>query len=408
MSKKHILISSCLVCLFLVILLLGYIRKNHKNTGSQNVVPLSYTALYDGFDKGLTELNSLLDTKFDSNRTHVTFGAQALIANGNRGEELLNTDAISGVILELENFKKLGIQGVTVAIPYPLLVPSYHNSDKYLNFFKQVVSEVRKRNMKLDIETAFVFSKTDFSRLNVDYSKLTLSQYNKEKHDMAQLIIDELSPDYLNLGSEPDTFANLSGLTELKDPIMYANHINYLLSGLKRGNTSVGAGGSSWLSIEFMKLLAKDTSVDFLSIHLYPLNKEILENISQTVQLAKQYNKRLILDEAWLYKSAPKESVSNVAATSAIFKRDLYSFWQPQDQKFLSALVKLAKLSNIEYISPFWSRNFFTYIDYGPSIDSLSYDRILSTYNQQLIKDMTAGSFSSTGLFYKDLIQQNQ
>lgn len=394
-----------IILIILGVILLVFLVRHVKRNPKRNTVPFAYKALYEGYEKGLTGLNAVLDSKPSTN-SNLVFGAEALIANGNRGADLLKPDAIDGVILELDQLQKLGVQGVTVAIPYPLFIPRFPKSDEYLNFYKRVVSEVRKRHLKLDIEVSAAFSKTDFSSLNIDYSQLTVSNYNKENRDMAQVIIDELSPDYLNLGSEPDTLSNLLGLRELNDPTNYTAHIVSTLDGLQRGNTLVGAGGSSWLSTEFMRSLAQNTSVDFLSIHLYPLNKNTLENITETIELAKQNKKKLILDEAWLYKSLPKENVSNVAATADIFKRDLYSFWQPLDKQFLSILVKIAKTSDIEYISPFWSRNFFTYIEYNQQIDKLAYPQILKIYNLQLIKDMTAGNFSETGLFYKELISK--
>lgn len=35
---------------------------------------------------------------------------------------------------------------------------------------------------------------------------------------------------------------------------------------------------------------------------------------------------------------------------------DVYSFWQPPDQKFIQTITKLAELQGFESLSPFWSR----------------------------------------------------
>jgi len=376
-----------------------------ENTSSK--VPPAYKALYTAMERGLTDLDSALDKKQTTGHSPMTFAAEALIANGNRGEELVTGEAIQGAVLELDRFQKLGIQGVTIAIPYPLLVPGFKDQTKYLDFYKKYSAEVKRRKMKMDVEMGVVFSGTDFSGLSIDFSDLTLGQYVKEYQSMAQLIIDAISPDYLNLGSEPDTFAKLIGIKEFKDPEFYAQMIDSIMSGLKKRNTLIGAGASSWLPIEHVQPLAELGKLDFLSIHIYPLSKSILDNISQTISLGKKYEKRIVVDEAWMYKAGLGEAVTDVAATSKIFKRDFYSFWAPLDQKFLDVVVKIAQMGGVEYISPFWSRNFFTYLEYSPEVDRLSYPEILKIYNQQLLNDMVGGNLSGTGEYYRKLISEN-
>jgi len=78
--------------------------------------------------------------------------------------------------------------------------------------------------------------------MQVNYKNLTFEKYKAEKKQMVAKIIKDLQPDYLNLGSEPDTEAVLIGLKEFNDPKKYTEYINYVLEGLERDKTKMIAG----------------------------------------------------------------------------------------------------------------------------------------------------------------------
>ncbi|MCA9392502.1 hypothetical protein KC614_04900 [candidate division WWE3 bacterium] len=405
MRKKRVVIILVVVVLLVIILAALSRLKNPDSPGALiNDAPLKYKSLYWRIDQGLSAINKSLDESLTATKPPLTFGTEALVANGNRGEDLINNDAIVGATLELDRFQELGIQGVTVAIPYPILMPGFNRQGEYLDFYKKYAAEVKKRGMKMDVEMGVVFSGTDFSPLSVDYSSLSASKYVHDTRTMAQIIINELSPDYLNLGSEPDTFADLTGFADYNDPELYAQNVQDVISAMYKGNTLVGAGASSWLPISFVESLVQVNGLDFLSLHIYPLSTQILDNISQTITLAKQNNLKVVIDEAWLYKVDKGDSLTDVAANADIFKRDMYSFWAALDQQFLDVLLKIAQSGDVEYISPFWSRYFFTYLDYSSEYENLTYTQLLSIFHEQQIAAIVNGTFSSTGEYYKELI----
>ena len=107
----------------------------------------------------------------------------------------------------------------------------------------------------------------------------------------------------------------------------------------------------------------------------------------------------MVLDEAWLYK-VDKPSPNSVAASPEIFRRDVFSFWAPLDQKFLALIVKSAKVANIEYISPFWTQFFFGYVEYNSDTAKLSFRELSSMANRIASKNIIADHFTSTGQFY--------
>ncbi len=370
-------------------------------------VPSEYQQLFSDYDKGLAKLDSYLSSRPRGKRHTITFGAELLVANANRGTDLLGPFAKPGVDAYLDRFQELGIQGVTVCVGYPLFTPGFPNYSRYVSFYRQMANEVRKRGMKLNVEAFVLFANTPFSGVEADYSGLTFDRFEKEILQMDQAIIDELSPDYLNIAGEPDTEANLLGMPELDDPDRFAEFVKFVTDGLVKRNTLVGAGGSSWLPITFNQRLVQNPSLDFLSVHIYPLGTSIISNVIQTAELARAHGKRVVMDEMWLYKAGPGESATGIAANAEIFGRDVFSFWRPLDQRFLKAMVDLSNLEQIEYVSPFWVNYFFSYIGYDEELGNLPYGQLIKVANEAAAANIREGKFSLTGQYYKELIGAN-
>ena len=363
-------------------------------------VPPEFQALYNELDTALTTF----DKSFDASGTQypVTFATELLPANGNRGTELFNPTNLQSTRIWLDRLQAIGVQGVTVAIKYPLFTPDFPNSAKYIEYYKNVASEVRKRGMKMDVEVGVIFP-PPFSPLNVNYKAMTFDQFKATNKQMVATIVDQIKPDYLNLGAEPDTEAAITGWRELNTPQGYTNLINYTLKDLNRGNTKIGAGIGTWGNLDFVKSYLTNTSLDFIAIHIYPVTGKALPTAVAAADLAHQYNKRVILDEVGLYKTSANEPATSIAANSDIFRRDTYSFWAPLDQKFLAVIAKLARAKNIEYVSLFWATNLFAYLDYDPKLQTLPYNEVMARLNEAALPNILTGKPSPTGEFYKRL-----
>ena len=372
----------------------------------QNEVPEKYRALYDQYKAGLEKYNAYLDKNAAAEKNIVCFGAELLVANSNRGEDLLYPRVLNGVELSLDRFVELGIQGATIAIGYPMLTDDLPRSEEYLAVYKKIAEMVRSRHMKLCVKLHVLFAETVYSSLKVDFSSLTLEKLAAGKRLMAERVIGELAPDYLTLGGEPDTEAKLTGLKGLDEPVAYAGMVQSILKDLKRGNTLVGVGQGTWITLDFAKAYAK-TDIDFINIHIYPFGKRVLDALNQICTIARDGNKRLILDECWLYKLAPGEGFG-VAASAAIYRRDAYGFWEPVDKLFLGSMAKVASQNKIEYISPFWSHCFFASLRYDASDEKLSYKELNGRFLQAVSANMQAGTSSELGRFYSDLIQRSR
>lgn len=297
----------------------------------------------------------------------------------------------------------MGVQCVKFALHYPLLRPDFPNAHEYLTFYKEVVKEAHLRGIMVMPHVTVMFSDTPFSPFKNLYQGLTLERFKEEFRDMVHLVVRELEPDYLGMLSEPDTHARLTGLKELNDPKTVVELVRFILKDLERGRTLIGAGSGSWSPPDFARALADQTDLDFLSIHIYPINGPMLPNAREMARIAHSRGKKAVIDESWLYKVIKPGGGNNVAATSEIFRRDVYSFWQPLDIKFMQMVFKMAEEEKISLVSFFWSGCFFSYLDYSPELESLPYRDLIRRNNQQVFKNMQEGKLSLVGEFFQKI-----
>jgi len=253
------------------------------------------------------------------------------------------------------------------------------------------------------VESHVVFTDTPFSPIHWDCSHYTVTSLAAARRAMAQIILDQVRPDYLNLGTESDTEAKLTGITALKDPATYAAFIGSIAQGLDKGATKIGAGMGAWDDIAQAPYLAQLPSLDVLTLHVYDLHPQSLQNSIAIGDVARASGKGLILDEAWLYKMGPGDG-NDLAGNPEVFKRDAYSFFAPLDRQMLRCMAKLAQVDGMEYISPFWSTYFFAYLDYTPALDEATYEEVSSQVTLAEWQAIQAGTRNATGDYYASLI----
>jgi len=368
-------------------------------TVSSNV-PAEFRALYAELDAALTAFDRALDVPTEN--YPVIFAVELLPANGNRGTDLLKPTNLQSTRLWLDRLQQIGARGITVGIKYPLLTPDFPHATEYLEYFKTVAREIRQRGMKMDVEVGVVFP-PPFSALDVNYQAMTFEQFKASNKQMVATIVKEIQPDYLNLGAEPDTEARITGWRVLNTPQGYTDLINYTLKDLNRGNTKIGAGIGTWGNLDFVKSYVANTSLDFIALHIYPVTGNALPTAVAAADLAHQAGKRVILDEAWLYKMSAREPPVSIAGNAEIFRRDAYGFWAPLDQKFLALIAKLARAKKIEYVSVFWAQYLYAYLEYDLKFQTMPYNDVMAQLNTIATPNVLAGKLSATGEFYQRL-----
>lgn len=336
------------------------------------------------------------------------WGAHLLAADSNRGPVLLEQGTLAGVELMLDRFQELGIQGVSVAIGYPLLTPSFDpQSSRYITFYKAVAAMVRARGMKLSIEQIVLYNKSNFSPWTFDLSGVSMQQMIDDNRQMAQTIIDELHPDYLTVLHEPDTFALLTGKPEFLDANVAVAYVRGVLEGLHRGSTKVGAGGGTWSGPSFANGMVQ-TSIDYLDIHVYWVNGSSVQTGKEMVALARAYGKPVVIDEAWLYKSVGEgiEGLPGLAGNEKVYRRDVFSFFEPLDRRFLAAAARFARTAGAVYFAPYWSNYFFAYLNYEPFTQELGYKELVTVLAPTAVgQAIIADKFTGTGERYASIIR---
>lgn len=177
-------------------------------------VPAEYADLYATLEGRLKAIDGYVSARWAGQKYDVLFSAELLVANANQGEVLLREQAWQGVLLNLDRYQLLGVGAVKVAIKYPILIPAFPRSAEYLEFYKRLSVELKRRNLKFLAQMTAAFREPAFSSVPVApyYAGLTHERYRQEKRQMAEIIIREIRPDLLTLENEPQTQAQNTGL----------------------------------------------------------------------------------------------------------------------------------------------------------------------------------------------------
>jgi hypothetical protein len=300
----------------------------------------------------------------------------------------------------------MGVKGVLISLKFPLLDPSFPRSSEYLKFYQDIAAEVRRRGMKMVVETGAVFAGTSFSSVKVDWSKYTAASFLQGMQDQLVLISKEIRPDYLTLTEEPGTQEALTGLKF--SPSAWSSFVTSTLKQLDRyGGMLVGTGMGSWEDPAYAKAFLSLPGIDYLDLHIYPMGKDgsILDRALSIAQDARRAGKRVTIGESWLYKTMPEDVGSGTAINEDVFKNDAFSFWYPLDARFIGDIMNLADAATMDFTSFFWTRNFLAYLDYDSTLPNASVAEINRRINQAALADLKKGTLSPLGEYYKNQLQ---
>ncbi len=151
--------------------------------------------------------------------------------------------------------------------------------------------------------------------------------------------------------TEPDTYTDVFHIT-LDTPSSAVAVVERELAGLDRHGTLVGAGAGTWSSPAIDRALLSKTSIDYLDVHVYPLGPADVANLKTDVAAAKADHKPLVMDETWLNKPQPGAGLGPASSPEAL-KVKSYSFWEPLDATWLSAMVDFVEDQGFDYVAFF-------------------------------------------------------
>lgn len=370
-------------------------------------IPSTYQSMYATLDQILNGYDQSLESKTPVATHQVIYATELLPADSNLGSKLLSQQALQSVTSFLDAIQKLGVQGVTIDISYPILTPDFPNYAQYLAFYQNVVEQVRQRGMKIDIEseTPLLVGYPGLSVGPVNYANLSYSTYVTEDREMIQTIINDLHPDYLNIGTETDTLQILLHYPEISTPQGWGAYISSILAGLNKGTTKIDVGIGSWDPISYLYSTLDNSAIDAIDVHIYPVYGNYLNVLTQIGELSRQYNKPIVIDEMWLHKSIMNEG-AGFTTDAKISARNMYAFWIPLDEKFLEVMTKYAQVYDVNFISPFEGTIFFAYLNYSSSTANMPYDQARQVMGQAAGQNIAKGIVSPLGCYYQDLIRE--
>ena len=295
----------------------------------------------------------ILNQKSVTNQQPV-FATDLLFANGNVGPGLLTIANVNNNIILLNRLQAIGFKGVVIAIKFPLLKPDFPRSAEYLLFYQQIMTECHKRGMKVLVECGAIFSGTPYSSVQVDWSQYTTQTFLQGLEDQLLLVAHEIKPDYLTLANEPETEESLTKLAI--SPEVWKNFIADTVAKVDRSSgILVGAGTGTWENPAYINEIFNMTGLDYIDLHIYPMNKNaaLLDRALTYAQQAKTAGKQVTISECWLWKASPDELGNGLGDTEKIMNRDVYSFWEPLDARYLQDIMKLADMTGMDFVSFF-------------------------------------------------------
>jgi len=364
-------------------------------------VPEPYRVIYRELESDLSLLNPILAAPWGRKSGPTAFGVELLVANRNPGENLLNEQVLHATSLTLDRLKQIGVKNVSLSIQYPILTRRFPETPAFLEFYRTIAAEVRQRGLLLVVELGTMSGAPEVSRLPAGYSGLTREHFNAGLREMAEAVIADIHPDYLTVLSEPDTQARNTGLAFSAS--QFAATVTSAVRGLDPGSTWLGAGAGTWLALDYFKALADIPELNYLDLHIYPIQLGFASTrVLKATEAARDRGKKVAIGEAWLYKIASRE-FGQINPGEA-FARDVYSFWQPLDERFVATVVNLAHTIQAEFCSFSGMDLLYAYVDYTPETSRLAPVQLTQVSRAAAAEKILAGTLSGTGERFKDLI----
>lgn len=376
-----------------------------SSTEAVGSVPPGYQSLYATLQGQLTAFSAQVPNQRVRGGTILASGLEA--ADGNAMHPgVLRTNLLATAIDMVHLMRSMGETGVTIQVSFPLLLSSFPDNQEYRTFYEDVANSVHQSGMTLTVEENPLFGNFSPIPMSAFYSSLSPVSYASDDQQMAQTIIDVMRPRYLSILNEPDTYTAVirNRSIDLNSPSSGAAFVNSVLGGLRRDGTLVGAGTGSWTDASYDRSLLQQTSIDFLDIHTYPVAPTTIASMNTQVALAASAHKPVVMSECWLYKESTNGfPVDSVQAAPNEQKIGTFSFWEPLDQRFLTAMVSYARSRRFVLVSPFSTLNFFAYQDWTPALEAQSSRQVRASFYQAVLRAMSSGELSAVGRTYKAL-----
>ena len=377
-------------------------------------VPAEFQDLYDSMNSQISTFDTAVRAGWDGTRYPTVFSSQLLTAESSNYTNLLATNYYQySVLPELQEVQALGAASVTVHINFPLLSPDFHNyagtnMQEFVNFYQQLAQDIHARGMKLIVETSVgaPMPGNEADLFTPYLQSLSWDAYRAGRATTARNVAELVRPDYISVLGEPDTEAAESFQSQVFTTDGYAQIVTQILQAIRASSNpgvKVGAGCGTWINsfTTWVPVCATLPGLDFADMHIYPTNRSFLPNTLTLADAANSIGRPIAISEAWAFKV--RDSELGVLSYNDVYARDVFSFWAPIDQQFLSAIFNLSQYKRAIFASAPWPRYFFAYLDYA-QVGGQSTSELLLAEGTAAGAAIASASFTSTGLYWENLI----
>ncbi len=375
-------------------------------------VPASWQDLYTTLANDLTAFDTTLDASWNGAKYPVVFSGNLWNASADSGPQLLGSGYLNGIQMQLQELKAVGVQAVVVEVGFPMLYEPFFSShaeyEQYVSFYQQVAAAVRALGLKLIVESTCLRTGLTFSGFDPGayYATLDWDQYQQARAQTVATVAQTMHPDYLVVLEEPDTEAVLSGQTNVNTVAGATGMLSLILTSLQQAavpGVKIGAGVGTWLS-GFQDYIQGFVAlpVDFIDMHVIPVNLNYLSNALTIASLASAAGKPVSITQSWLRKVRNDELAT--LGRDTLLARNVFNFWEPLDEHFFTVLVKLSYYTQMAYLVAFEVPYFWGYLPYDSATQNMLPPDALNQESSHSAQNLALGKFTDMAKHYYSLI----
>lgn len=375
-------------------------------------VPAEFQDLYTTLKGDLDSFNLTLHSQWNGTGYPVLFTANLWNANANGGPQLVTGAGLVSIQQQMQQLKAMGFRGVTVAVGFPMLYEPFFSShaqyQQFVAFYQNVAASARALGLKVIVDNECLRNGQVLSGWDTDsfYASLTWDQYQQARAQTAVVIAQTMRPDYMVVLQEPDTEAMMTGQSSINTVSGSTSMLGQILASMQQSGVSgvqIGAGVGNWLP-QYQQFIQSYVAfpLDFIDVHVLPVNKAFLSNALTIAQLAAAAGKPLTMTQTWLRKV--RDSELTTLTPDQLLSRDPFSFWAPLDTYFLQTMANLAYSTRMTFSSAVEPVFFWSYLPYDNTTEFLAPSDMMNQATQQAGQSMNAAQFTSTALSYYQAI----